>query len=218
MGSAAARAAAGEPAPAPRPLSRTVLVGAAVVAALALVPLVLALRGGDEPQDAPTAAAPGPGTAPGPAGDPASVDLASMSPRDAADRLFNRVMQSVSAGDSTQAAAFLPMAVSAYERVSDLDLDGHYHFAILQLVAGDAAAARAQADSILAVEPDHLFGLFTAAQAEAARGNHSEARELYARFLESYDAEIARDRLEYREHAQVLPLNRDEARTVVQAD
>ena len=44
-----------------------------------------------------------------------------MTPRERADNLFNRVMQNVSSGDSTQAKFFLPMALSAYEAVPGLD-------------------------------------------------------------------------------------------------
>lgn len=191
-----------------------------VVAGLALVALVVALvfpRGGGEEADsptAPTAMQPAPAGA-GEFGDARSVDLASMTPRERADNLFNRVMQNVSAGDTTQAKFFMPMALAAYDEVPDLDADGHYHMAVLHMADGDPAAARARADSILASAPNHLFGLFTAAQAEQAMGNAAAARQLYARFNESYDAEMAVGRQEYGEHQAVLPMMQDEARKAV---
>ena len=43
----------------------------------------------------------------------APPDISNMSPIEAADRLFNRVMQATSSGDSAQAQAFLPMAIAA---------------------------------------------------------------------------------------------------------
>jgi len=134
-----------------------------------------------------------------------------MTPRERADRLFNRVMQNVSAGDSAQARFFLPMALAAYADVPELDADGHYHVAVLNLAGGDPQSARAHADSILAETPSHLFGLFTAAQAEQALGNTERAREFYERFQASFAAESALARKEYTEHAAVMPLMREEA-------
>ncbi len=139
------------------------------------------------------------------------VDLSSMTPREAADRLFNRVMQNVSDGDTAQARQFLPMALAAYERAGELDRDGHYHVAVLELVNENPAAARARADTILAGEPDHLFGLATAAQAEMAMGNRAEAEALYRRLLEVYDVESRRSLPEYDDHPQVMPAVRAEA-------
>lgn len=184
------------------------IAGAALVALIAVL-LVPRLRGSAEPET-PAAFAPAAGAAG--AGDPRAVDLASMTPREAADRLFNRVMQAVSAGDSAQASQFLPMALAAYDRVPDLDADGHYHVAVLNLVGEDARSARARADSILADDPNHLFGLFTAGQAEQTMGNPEEARRFFQSFLDRYDAEIARGLAEYKDHEAVLVPMREEAR------
>jgi RNA polymerase subunit RPABC4/transcription elongation factor Spt4 len=139
------------------------------------------------------------------------VDLSSMSPREAADRLFNRVMQSVSDGDTAQARQFLPMALAAYQRAGELDRDGHYHVAVLELVNDNPQAARARADTILAGEPNHLFGLATAAQAEIAMGNGAAGEALYRRFLDVYDEESRRSLPEYTEHRPVIPALRAEA-------
>ncbi|HEX2191020.1 MAG TPA: hypothetical protein VHG51_19080, partial [Longimicrobiaceae bacterium] len=150
--------------------------------------------------------------APAAGGGAAAVDLSSMTPREAADRLFNRVMQNVSSGDTVQARTFLPMAIAAYGRVGELDTDGRYHLAVLHLVGGDAKSARTEAGLILATEPRHLFGLFTAAQAETAAGNTARARELYERFLAAYETERTRDLPEYRDHQQALAPMLEEAR------
>jgi hypothetical protein len=144
-------------------------------------------------------------------GDPRAIDVSSMDPREAADRLFNRVMQAEAGGDTAQSHQFLPMAIAAYGRVEKLDADGHYHLGILQLVANDGRAARAEADTILAADPHHLFGLFTAAQAEKAMGNQAQATTFYRRFLDSYDAEMKRGLPEYKEHDQALPPMKAEA-------
>lgn len=144
--------------------------------------------------------------------DPSAIDLGSMTPEEAATRLFNRVMTSVSQGDSVSARQFAPMAIDAYGLVPDPDLDSRYHIALLELVNRDFAAARATAESILVEVPDHLFGLYTAAQTEQEMGNDEAARTLYQRFLDVYDAELALQRVEYTEHATILPGMRDAAR------
>jgi hypothetical protein len=189
------------------------------LAALVAVLLVPRLRGSDAPEvptgSSSTAAQARAAPFAGGGGDPSRVDLSSMTPREAADRLFNRVMQSVAGGDSAQAQRFLPMAISAYGRVAELDADGHYHLAILQLVAGDARAARAEADTILTRDPRHLFGLFTAAQAEKTMGNAAASKALYQRFLNAYDAEVKRALPEYKEHEQALPPMKEEAQRQV---
>lgn len=179
------------------------------VAALAAV---LVFRPGDEPAAQPTAAAPaGPFAQSGaPAGDPSSVDLSSMTPREAADRLFNRVLSAEASGDTTQARQFAPMAVQAYGQVPQ-DNDVRYHLSELFRVQGDAAAVKAQADAILAAEPTHLFGLFAAGRAEAMGGNAAASRAFYKRFLDAYAGEVARDLPEYRDHQQALPSMRAEA-------
>jgi uncharacterized membrane-anchored protein len=123
-------------------------------------------------------------------------------------------MTAVSTGDTAQARQFTPMAIMAYQRVDSLDADGRYHLAALELVAGDFAAARAQADTLMRRNPTHLFGLFTAAQAEGSRGNMDQAKSLFQRFLQSYDSELAKKLPEYEEHAQALPAMKAEAERV----
>jgi hypothetical protein len=183
-----------------------IIAGAALI--VALVAIVLPIMRRDNAPEAAQVAAPGPFVGAGGApttGDPRAVDLSSMTPRDAANRLFNRVMESVSAGDSAQAKMFLPMAIAAYGRVPDLNADEHFHLAQLHKIGGDPAAERAEADIILAADPNHLFGLFSAAEAEQDRGSTAAAGELYKRFLDHYDTEIARALPEYADHQQLLP-------------
>jgi hypothetical protein len=205
-----ASAAADPGAAAPRPSMLPWAVAGAALLGLVAVLLVPRLGGRSEPQ--PAAQPPFAAAAPaGPGGNPAAVDLSQMTPREAADRLFNRVMTAASTGDSAQAQRFLPMAIMAYQRVDTLDVDGRYHLAALQLVAHDYPAARAQADSILAASPTHLFGLFSAAAAEEGKGNAAGARDFYLRFIRAYDAEVAKKLPEYEEHSQGLPAMRAQA-------
>jgi glucose-6-phosphate isomerase len=78
-----------------------------------------------------------------------------------------------------------------------------------------SANARAQADTILAADPQHLFGLFGAAQVEQQRGNGDAAKGLYQRFLDAYATQVERNLPEYQEHAQGLPSMRAEAQQAV---
>lgn len=203
---APATAPAGPPSPLPWIVAGVAL--AALVAALVIPRLGGRGQPAAEPPFAPAAAAP---ASAGQGENPGAVDLSSMTPREAADRLFNRVMTAVSTGDTAQALRFLPMAVMAYQRVDSLDADGRYHLGALYLTGGQWAQARAQADTLLAASPTHLFGLFVAAQAESGRGDQAAARALYRRFLQAYDAELARKLPEYEEHSQGLPAMKAQA-------
>lgn len=138
-------------------------------------------------------------------------DLSGMSPREAADRLFNRVMTSVSQGDSTGAQAFLPMAVAAYDRARPLDHDGVFHMSLLNRAAGNLEAALANAQEVLAQDASHLLALAAAAEAAAELGRAGEATAHYRRVLEVYDAQIARGLPEYADHATFLQSVRGEA-------
>jgi tetratricopeptide (TPR) repeat protein len=194
------------------------VAGLAIVAlaGVVIVPRVTA----DPARNAAAAAAlvqqPG-GTAPAGQMDPSSVDLASMTPLQRADALFNRVMTGMSGGDTTRIGFFTDMAIQAYGMVPERNADLHYHLGELYRVKGDLDAARAQADTILAADPQHLFGLFGAANVEHTRGNTAEARALFQRFLDGYAAQVARNLPEYQEHQQGLPSMRAEAQKVVDA-
>jgi tetratricopeptide (TPR) repeat protein len=183
-------------------------VAVAALAAVTILPRV----SGDQTQPAALAQ-----QAAAPGGDPAAVDLASMSPRERADRLFNRVMQGVSSGDTTQLGFFTGMAIQAYGMVPERDADLHYHLGELYRMQGDAASARAQADTILAADPQHLFGLYGAARAEELRGDDGAAKGLYQRFVDAYPAQVARNLPEYQEHSQGLPGMRAAAQAAGQA-
>lgn len=130
----------------------------------------------------------------------APPDISAMTPIEAADRLFNRVMTAEANGDSSQVRQFLPMALGAYERARPLDADGLFHLALLQQTAARPADALITARSILAEAPDHLLGLYVAAEAESALDRTEQARELYRRLAGAYEAEMANPRREYLHH------------------
>lgn len=126
-------------------------------------------------------------------------------PREQADRLFDRIMTAAAGGDTIEARRFTPMAISAYGMASPLDADGLYHLAAVHLVAGDPASARATAEQILARNANHLLGLAVAGEAALQGGDSAAAGDYYARLLAAYDEEAARGLPEYEAHARSLP-------------
>ncbi len=146
-----------------------------------------------------------PPVAVGPVAGPAGVDLSSMTPREAADRLFNRVMTAVSSNDSTEASTFLPMAIAAFELAEPLDTDGKFHVVLLRLTGEFNEEALAGAEEILSEQPNHLLGLAMAGDASLALGDSTSARGYYQRWLDSYESETTKDLLEYRDHAPMFP-------------
>lgn len=141
----------------------------------------------------------------------AATDISSMTPIEAADRLWTRVMTSVEAGDSASVQMFLPMSIAAYERARPLNADGLFHLSVLQRMALQPEEALATAEEALAAHPDHLLALSAAAGAAADLGREERARELYGTLLEVWDAEMAKGLEEYELHSRMLPDLRAEA-------
>lgn len=133
-------------------------------------------------------------------------------PREQADRLFNRIMTERENGDTAKAKFFLPMGIQAYEVVGDsLDADGLYHLSLLQSFSGDFKAARATAEKVLKTQPNHLLALSAAANAARAQGDNATARKYYQRFLSVYDSELKTGKEEYQDHSRILPDLKKEA-------
>ena len=141
-------------------------------------------------------------------------DISQMSPEERATRLYNRVMSLHSQGQADSADFFLPMALQAYAMLLALDVDARYHMGVLDLTAGNAAAALAQADTIRRVAPTHLFGFMLRARALELTHDTPGAVRAYRAFLQHEAAERARQRPEYGEHAQNLDAFRDQAKQV----
>lgn len=141
----------------------------------------------------------------------AAVDLNSMTPRQAADQLFERIMRSAAAGDSMGAAQFLPMAIQAYDRAAPLDLDGQFHLSTLQRTAGDFGTALAIAEQGLAEGPDHLLLLYAAGEAAREASDAESARRYFGRLVEVYDAQMASGNPDYDAHSAMMGSIREEA-------
>ncbi|MEX2526321.1 MAG: hypothetical protein WEA09_01670 [Gemmatimonadota bacterium] len=146
-----------------------------------------------------------------------NVDLTSMTPREAADRLWNRVMRAAEMQDSTEILNFVPMAVSAYELARPLDADGLFHLSVLLRLGQDMDGALAAAEEVLVNDPTHLLSLAAAAEAAQEAGLREEAAGFWGRFLEAYDVELATGREEYEVHADLLPRMRGDAQAALEA-
>lgn len=149
-------------------------------------------------------------------GMPTAAELAAMSPREAADRLFDRAMTASESGDAERASFFAKMAADAYGRVgeADYDLDARFHVGLLRLELGDLEGARSAADSMLALSPDHLLALIVAARAAEAAGDEEGRARYYARFLAGLPAGLASGRPEYEAHDTLLESEAERARQV----
>jgi hypothetical protein len=173
-------------------------IAGAVLLVLIVVLLVPMIYGGND--------VPARGAAPfGAGGAPGTPPPLDGTPREQADRLFNRVMTAREGGNMAEAQQFAPMAIQAYQMSEPLDDDGLYHLAAMRVVAGDTDGARAAAERILSRNPNHLLALAIAAEAMEVAGDAQAAREYHHRFLNAYESEVGRQLPEYLDHARVLP-------------
>ncbi|AHG87983.1 Double zinc ribbon [Gemmatirosa kalamazoonensis] len=129
-------------------------------------------------------------------------NLASMSPREIADRLFDRVMALSTQGKADSATFFAQMALQNYAGMGDLDLDQRYDMGRVAEVAGQADVMRAQADTILQRNPTHLLGLVLATKAASMRNDAKALAEYRDRLLAAdRSGERQRGLEEYQRHA-----------------
>jgi hypothetical protein len=173
----------------------------AAISLLALVALVAGQRFAGT--RAPTPATP-PADAPFASGAPAEAarapDISNLSPRERADRLYDRVMRLSSEGKTDSVQFFAPMALSVYQSLGPLDADLRYDFGRVAEVSGAAGIARAQADSILAGDSNHLLGLVLGVRAAQLRGDSAAARTFSRRLLAAEPSESAKKLPEYQRH------------------
>jgi hypothetical protein len=122
-------------------------------------------------------------------------DLSTMAPREAADRLFNRIMTAAEGGDSQAALRFVPMALKAYERLAPLDNDARYHVGLIHATAGDLDGTRADIAMLRQSVPDHLLAIMLEHTIAKQLGDQDAAAHAYKTFLAAYDAEIVTGRV-----------------------
>jgi mono/diheme cytochrome c family protein len=148
---------------------------------------------------------------PAPAGQPARVaspggapDISQLTPREAADRLFNRVMASNEEGNLAEARRFAPMAIEAYASLPALDRDAHYHLALIHGVTGDRAMYDQQIAALRLGAPNHLLALALEHDAAEKSGDRAAVERTRAAFAAAYDGEIVQARPEYEAHLNAI--------------
>jgi hypothetical protein len=127
-------------------------------------------------------------------------DISSLSPEESADRLFDHVMRLDSQGKKDSVQFFAPMALTAYQMISRLNADQRYDMGRIAEVAGEIPLAKAQADSILLQNPNHLLGLILAARVASLQGKTSAALAFEKRLLAAEKSELAKKLVEYDRH------------------
>ena len=177
------------------------------VAAIALVALIALVagqqfarsRGGADQTAADAPSAPVGGATGAAGGRP--PDISNLSPADAAIRLYDRVMAMHERGRADSVQLFAPMAIAAYQQLGALDLDQRYDVGRIAAVSGDQTLARAEADTIIAQQPNHLLGLILAADAARMRKDAAAERTYRDRLAAAAPAERAKQLPEYTTHA-----------------
>ena len=133
---------------------------------------------------------------------PGAPDISQMSPEERASRLFNRVMAYSEQGKMDSARFFAPMAIQSYLMIGPLDAHARYDIGAIAAAVGDVSVARAQADTILSAQPNHLLGLALAARAADQQGDAAAATKFRRRLVAAATAERAKGLKEYTEHAR----------------
>ena len=126
--------------------------------------------------------------------------LSQFSPAEAAVRLYNRVMGQHERGRADSVQLFAPMAITAYQQLGPLDLDQRYDMGRIAEVAGALPLAKAQADTILKANPNHLLGLILAARIASLSGDSAARRRYETKILAVEKTEGARKLPEYEKH------------------
>jgi len=153
----------------------------------------------------------GPTAPTGTLGPAPNIDLNSMTPADAAIRLFNRVAGALAQRDSVEVMNFLPMAIDAHEIARPLDDGQLFRYSFLLRVAMDYEGALRTAREGLERSPDHLLLLSAAAEAAREMGDEETAADYYAHLLDVWEEESASDLEDYQGHRGLIPVIRQEA-------
>lgn len=127
-------------------------------------------------------------------------NLSTMSPREAADRLFNRVMAASERGNKAEAEQFAPVAIEAYKRVGKLDADGLFHLGEIYLVLKDYKNVTVQAQRIKRLIPEHLLAAYLEYQVATLTGDKHTKDRIAAGFKKNLLKESNIIRPEYSAH------------------
>ncbi|HEV7593659.1 MAG TPA: hypothetical protein VGO33_01585 [Gemmatimonadaceae bacterium] len=127
-------------------------------------------------------------------------DISSLSPQERADRLYNRVMLLATQGKADSVQFFAPMALTAYQMLAPLNADQRYDMGRIGEVVGALPLAKAQADSILRENPNHLLGLILEARLAMLAGDSTQLHAYERRLIAAEKSEAPKKREEYLRH------------------
>jgi hypothetical protein len=187
----------------------------AAIALVAFIALIAGQRYGRTPEPvAPQGDAANAGAAPfaGATGNGAAPDISSLSPAEAAVRLYNRVMGAHERGQADTVQMFAPMAITAYEMLGNLDLDQRYDLGRIAAVSGDQNLAKAEADTILTKHPNHLLGLILAGDVARMRKDAAAEKSYHDKLVAAAPAERAKQLPEYVTHENDITFALDSKR------
>jgi mono/diheme cytochrome c family protein len=185
------------------PAGRIALLG--VAGGIVLAAAVVAIFGNGQMALSPAPAPRPPIGAPGPAGgSDLAPDISRLSAREAADRLFNRVMASAEQGNIEEALRFAPMAVEAYTSLTSLDRDARYHLGLIFAIQGDRARQAQEIAALRQGAPNHLLAITLEHDAAEKAGDRAAMARLRAAFAAAYEAEIGLPRPEYEAHLNAI--------------
>ena len=135
-------------------------------------------------------------------GNGAAPDISSMSPRERAARLYDRIMRYEEEKKPDSVQVFAPMAMAAYEMLgAEFDIDARYDYGRIAAAAGKYDIARAEADTMLSKFPNHLLALALRARTATSEGKNAEASKVWKQFLAVKDEELKKNYPEYQNHA-----------------
>jgi hypothetical protein len=186
-----------------------------IVAAIALLAFIALIAGQKFGANRPEAAVANgdqaaPSIAPGRA-----PDISQMTPAERAIRLHERIMTLKQAGKQDSVMMFAPMGIAAFEMLGNLDQDSRYDLGMIGWASDNATVAKAQADTILQQNRNHLLGLILAARAAELENRTAEQRGFYQRLVAAEAAERAKAFPEYLTHENDIIVALDEARRIV---
>lgn len=182
-----------------RSISSALPWSVAGIALLALIAFVASQRMSASGADGSVSQVPSDANALAP-GSTQAPDISSLSPAEAAVRLYNRVMGQHERGRADSVQLFAPMAITAYQQLGQLDIDQRYDVGRIAAISGDEPLARAQADTILKLHPNHLLGLILAGNAARIRKDPAAERTFHEKFVAAVPAERAKQLPEYITH------------------
>jgi hypothetical protein len=103
-------------------------------------------------------------------------------------------------GKTDSVQFFAPMALTAYQMLAPLNADQRYDMGRIGEVVGALPLAKAQADSILRENPNHLLGLILEARLATLAGDTIQLHAFERRLVGAEKSEAPKNREEYLRH------------------